>query len=139
MTFPYTTAVTAGILLILQMALAFAVSGARGQSKAWVGYAGDEGLLRTIRRHANLAENAGLFVTGFALLELSKVGARLLTGLCIAFVVVRLFHVMGLSRRETGNMFRLVGGIGTYIIGFVLGGLLIWAGFIAALSAATLG
>ena len=135
MTFPFTTAITAGILLILQMALAFAVSGARGQNNAWVGDGGQEALLRAIRRHGNLAENAGLFVAGFALLELSKFGPNLLTGLCAAFVVVRLSHAVGLSQRHTGNIFRLVGGVGTYLIGFALGGLLIWVGVLGAWAA----
>ena len=132
MTFPFLTATTAGILLILQMALAFAVSGARGQHQVWVGDGGKEALLRAGRRHGNLAENAAIFVVGFGLLELAKFNAKVVMGLCAAFVLVRLLHAVGLSRRDTGNIFRMVGGVGTYLIGFALGGLLVWVGVSAA-------
>jgi uncharacterized membrane protein YecN with MAPEG domain len=132
MIFPYITSVTAGLLLVIQMALAFTVSGNRGKANTWVGDGGDATLLRATRRHANLAENAGFFVVGFALLELSHFSPRLLLALCAAFVVARLFHAVGLSRQNTNNPFRLIGGLGTYLIGFVLAGMLVWAGLNAA-------
>ena len=128
MNYPYVSAITAGLLLLIQMALAFAVSGNRGKVDTWVGDGGHATLLRTTRRHANLAENAGLFVGGFALLELSRFSPRLLLGLCAAFVIVRLFHAAGLSRQNTNNPLRLIGGLGTYLIGFVLGSALVWVG-----------
>lgn len=132
MSFPFVTAITAGALLIVQMLLAFTVSGARGQSNVWVGDGGQDALLRAIRRHGNFAENASIFMIGFMLLEFSKVSAALMITLCTAFVVVRLAHIVGLSQRNTGNIFRLIGGVGTYLIGFALGGELIWVGFMAA-------
>ncbi len=128
MTFPYVTSITAGLLLLLQMSLAFAVSGGRGKVQAWIGDGGNADLLRKSRRHANLAENAGLFLIGFALIELSGLMPRLLLAACVAFVVIRIFHAVGLSRANTNNPFRLMGGIGTYLLGFLLGGALIWAG-----------
>jgi uncharacterized membrane protein YecN with MAPEG domain len=126
------TTITAGVLLVIQMALAFAVSGARGQRNVWVGDGGQDALLRAIRRHGNLAENAGIFVIGFMLLELSKFSPTLLMCLCAAFVLVRLAHVVGLSQPDTGNVFRIAGGVGTYLLGFALGGALIWVGVLAA-------
>lgn len=66
MTYPYITAITAGLLLLMQMALAFAVSGNRGKANTWVGDGGNVGLLRSARRHANLAENAGTSRTPIA-------------------------------------------------------------------------
>ncbi len=80
MTFPFMTAITAGTLLILQMLLAFTVSGARGQQNIWVGDGGSATLLRTARRHANLAEKAAIFLTGFALLELSRFNPDVVAG-----------------------------------------------------------
>jgi uncharacterized membrane protein YecN with MAPEG domain len=98
------------------MALAFAVSGARGQGNVWVGDGGQAPLLRAIRRHGNFAENAGIFLAGFMLFEFSKFSPTLLMTLCVAFVLVRVAHAVGLSRPNTGNIFRMVGGVGTYII-----------------------
>jgi uncharacterized membrane protein YecN with MAPEG domain len=132
MTFPYITSVTAGLLLMIQMALAFAVSGNRGKADTWVGDGGNALLLRTARRHANLAENAGIFVVGFALLELSRFSPKLLIALCAAFVIARIFHAAGLSRQNTNNPLRLIGGLGTYLIGFLLAGALVWGGFARA-------
>ncbi len=128
MSFPYIASATAGLLLLIQMLLAFAVSGRRGKAHIWVGDGGDAALLRTTRRHANLAENAGIFVVGFALLELSRFSPRLLWALCVAFVLARLFHAAGLSRQNTRNPLRLIGGLGTYLIGFLLAGALVWVG-----------
>ena len=126
MTFPLLSAATAGALLILQMLLAFTVSGARGRAGVWIGAAGAPSLERTARRHANLAENAGLFVAGFTLLELSGRWPMLLLILCPTFVVLRLFHAAGLSLTNTNNPLRLIGGAGTYFLGLVLGGALVW-------------
>lgn len=129
MNFPYISSTTAGLLLAIQMVLAFAVSGTRGKVDTWVGDGGNEALLRAARRHANLAENAGLFIAGFTLVEISGFSSKLLLSLCAAFVLARLFHAAGLSRQNTNNPLRLIGGMGTYLIGFVLAGVLVWVGF----------
>lgn len=126
--FPALSAATAGALLIMQMLLALTVSGARGRANVWIGAEGAPTLERTARRHANLAENAGLFVAGFTLLELSGRWPLLLLILCPAFVVLRLFHAAGLSRENANNLLRLIGGAGTYVLGLVLGGALAWLG-----------
>ena len=127
MTFPYVSAITAGVLLILQILLALTVSMGRNDT-APLGDGGSASMQRTVRRHGNLAENAGLFVAGFTLLELSRLSPYLLAGLCMAFVVVRLAHVLGLSQENTMNPFRMVGGVGTYLVGLILGAALVWAG-----------
>ena len=67
------------------------------------------------------------------LLELSRFNATLLLSLSAAFVVVRLLHAAGLSRENTNNAFRLMGGVGTYLVGLTLGGALAWVGAKAAL------
>jgi len=126
MAFPYITAITAGIILILQILLALTVSSGRGNTS--LGDGGNPEFHRVIRRHGNLAENAGLFIAGLALLELSKLNMLLLEGLCAAFVLVRLSHAVGMSRPDTMNMFRAVGGVGTYLVGLILGAALLWAG-----------
>ncbi|MDP9096205.1 MAG: MAPEG family protein [Pseudomonadota bacterium] len=132
--FPALSATTAGAVLILQMLLALTVSGARGKADVWIGAGGNPVLERTARRHANLAENAGLFVVGFTLLELSGRWPTLLLILCPTFLVLRLFHAAGLSRENTNNPLRLIGGAGTYLLGIVLGGALAWLGVVTLLA-----
>lgn len=127
MTFTYITAITAGIILIMQILLGFAVS--MGREGTPIGDGGKEDLTRAIRRHGNLAENSGLFIAGLVLLEVSKFNPLLLEGLCAAFVLVRLAHAAGLSQTNTMNALRAIGGIGTYLVGLILGVALLWAGF----------
>lgn len=127
MTFPSITAMTARALLILQMLLGFLTSGARGAAGEWIG-AGNDTVLRAMRRHGNLAENSAIFVAGFLLLELSRWNPHLLAWLCAGFVALRVVHAIGLSFANTGNALRLLAGVGTYLLGFGLGGILIRIG-----------
>lgn len=133
MTFPYITSITGGFLLVLQIILAVTVSGARNQLDIAIGDGGQNTLLRAIRRHGNLAENAGLFVAGLTLLELSNALPTLQICLCAVFVLARLFHAVGMSQANATNTYRLLGGAGTYISGLLLGGALLWVGVQAAL------
>ena len=114
----------------MQIVLAFMVSGQRGNTKtslgSGAGVAGSDPLHRAVRRHGNLAENAGLFIAGFIALELSKSHPTLMWILCAAFVISRVLHAIGLSQENTSNAFRMIGGVGTYAIGLILGALLIW-------------
>lgn len=126
--FPYVSTATTGILLVIQMLLGFATSGARGQAGVWIGTGGNAALERAARRHGNFAENAALFAAGFTLLELSGRWQMLLFVACPLFIVLRLFHIAGLSREKTDNPLRLIGGAGTYLLGLVLGGALAWLG-----------
>jgi uncharacterized protein len=135
MTTPYITTLTAGIIIILQILLAFRVSGFRGKKNLALGDGDDADTLRVVRRHGNLAENAGVFIAGFTLLEISKFAPMLLLVLCVLFVIVRVSHAVGMSRTNTMNGFRMIGGIGTYGVGLVLGGALVWLGIVAALAA----
>jgi uncharacterized protein len=96
------------------------------RSDTSLGDGGKPELTRAIRRHGNIAENAGVFIAGLTLLELSGKAPSVLFWLCVAFVVVRLFHAAGLSRENTANPLRTIGGVGTYLVGLVLGAMLIW-------------
>ena len=126
MNFPYVTAATAGVLLILQMALGLAVSGARGQADIWVGDAGHGDLIRVSRRHANLAENAGIFVVALLILEISGRFVLILEIAAAVFIAARVLHAIGLSRLNTNNPFRLAGGVITYLDGIALGAMLLF-------------
>lgn len=133
--FPAMAAATGGVLLVLQMGLGLAVSGARGRAGVWIGAGGNAALERGTRRHANLAENAGLVLAGLTLLELSGRWPALLSVLCPTFIVLRVCHAAGLSRADTNNPLRLIGGAGTYLLGLVLGGALAWLGAAALVAA----
>jgi hypothetical protein len=118
---PVVSALTAGILIITQMALLYAVVRARRSNRQSLGDAGKGELLRAIRRHGNFAENAAIFITGFALLELMGVGRIGLAVLCGAFVLARIPHLVGLSMKNTVNPLRIGGTVVTTFVGVTLG------------------
>ncbi len=69
--FPAITAATAVLLAVLQMFLMLHVARGRGKYKTGLGDGGHDGLIRRIRIHGNLAENAPLFLILLALVETS--------------------------------------------------------------------
>ena len=121
MTLPIVSGMTAGAVLILQMALMSNVASARARLEQSLGDGGKDEMQRVIRRHGNLAENSGLFIAGFALLELLGGNRLAVIALCAAFVGARVLHVLGLSRTDTNNNFRGYGAIATAVIGIILG------------------
>lgn len=138
MTLPFVTMMTAGILLTLQMLFAATTSASRGKANTWVGDGRDDALLRAMRRHGNLAENAAIFSLGFLLLEISQFNRHILAGMCATFILLRVLHAIGLSQRNTNNPLRLLGGAGTYMLGLALAGCLLWIGGKAVLAAGLL-
>jgi uncharacterized membrane protein YecN with MAPEG domain len=118
---PAISALTAGILITLQMALMAGVALARRRNRQSLGDGGDQGLLRAIRRHGNLAENGALFIAGFTLLELAGGNRLSLQILCAVFVLARISHAVGLSMDKTVNPLRLAGVFGTIGVGVALG------------------
>jgi uncharacterized membrane protein YecN with MAPEG domain len=119
-TLPVVSALTAGVLIILQMALMMAVVLARRNNRQSLGDGGSSELLRAIRRHGNLAENAGVFIAGFTLLELLGVGRPRLEILCGIFVLGRISHAIGLTLHRTVNPLRIGGVAATVGVGIAL-------------------
>ena len=118
---PVISALTAGILIIMQMALLYAVVRARRRDRQSLGDGGKGELLRAIRRHGNFAENAAIFIAGFALLELMGADRIWLAALCTAFVLARIAHIAGLSMKNTVNVLRVGGTVVTVLVGVTLG------------------
>jgi uncharacterized membrane protein YecN with MAPEG domain len=118
---PIISAVTAGILIVMQMALALTVALARRRNRQSLGDGGNKDVLQAARRHGNLAENAALFIAGFTLMELLGGNRVELQILCAVFVLARISHAIGLSMQNTVNPFRIIGITATIAVGIVLG------------------
>jgi uncharacterized protein len=118
---PIVTAFTAGLLIIMQMALLFSVVRARRRVRQSLGDGGNQELLAAVRRHGNFAENAAIFIACFAVLEIMGGGGPGFKLLCGLFVLGRISHVVGLSMKETVNPFRVVGIVLTIGTGVALG------------------
>jgi uncharacterized membrane protein YecN with MAPEG domain len=125
---PVVSAITAGVLIIAQMGLMFAVAGVRRSLGQALGDGDKPQVLRASRRHGNFAENAAIFVISLALLEMLG-GARIfVVGLACLFVFGRLLHAIGLSQTNTVNLWRIIGVIVTVAVGVTLGVRLILLG-----------
>ena len=118
---PIVSAVTAGALILIQMALALLVVLARRKNRQSLGDGGNADVLRAARRHGNLAENAAIFVAGFTLLELIRGSSSTLEILCTIFVLGRISHAIGLSLTNTVNPLRVLGIFATVAVGATLG------------------
>jgi len=118
---PLISALTAGILIIMQMVLASAVARARRRNRQSLGDGSNKDLLQAIRRHGNLAENAALFIAGFTLMEMLGGNRIELQILYAVFVLARISHAIGLSMERTVNPFRLIGITATIAVGMALG------------------
>ncbi|QTD57220.1 MAPEG family protein [Parasphingorhabdus cellanae] len=134
MTVPIISAYAGGFLIIMQAILMVLTGLHRAKSGINLGVGDDPVMERKIRRHGNLAENAGLFVAVLALAEMTGVTTQVIMTIAIVFVVVRLFHAIALSTEagshgaETGKIFvlaRIIGAFGTLLSFLALGAFLL--------------
>ncbi len=131
MEFPYTAAVVAGCLIILQQALMMNTGIHRGKASIGVGFGEDKELERKIRRHGNLAENAALFIVVLSLTEGLLGGGLIITAFGALFLFARLCHaaafssIAGSHGQEGASKIypklRVVGALGTALSGIGLG------------------
>ncbi len=135
MTIPIYAAAAGAFLIILQALLMVTVGAYRGKSGISLGGGDDPALERKIRRHGNLAENAGLFVAVLALAEMTVVPNIVVQYIAIAFVIARIFHAIALSsavgaQGGEGSKFfvvaRVIGAMGTFLSFVVLGGYILY-------------
>jgi uncharacterized protein len=125
---PIVSAVTAGVLIIIQMVLVLTVAFLRRRNKQSLGDGGNADILRASRRHGNFTENAAIFVIALALFELIGGGTQTAEIYAGIFILGRLAHAIGLSMKNTSNVPRVLGIVLTVGVGFVLGVRLIMLG-----------
>ena len=123
---PIYAAMTAALLLLLQLALMMTVGLRRVRYDQGIGDGGHADLSLLIRRHGNLAENAAIFVVALALLELLGGRPTVVAALGASFVLVRLSHALGLTLGDGPNAARFVGAMGTVATGLATGGYLFY-------------
>ena len=128
LTAPVVSALTAGVLIIAQMALLLTVIGTRRRVRQSLGEAGDPALTRAVRRHGNFAENAAIFVVSLALLEMLGAPRLYVVPAAALFVIGRVLHAIGLSQTNTVNLWRVAGVFTTVLAGLLVGVRLIMLG-----------
>lgn len=125
-TLPLISGYAAAFLGIMQVALMLTVGLTRTSSGISLGDGGDENLLRKIRRHGNLTENAPIFLILLGFLEISGGPQMAVIGFAALFVVARISHAFALSSANAPLIARAIGALGT-IIGIAgTAGTLVW-------------
>jgi len=134
--YPVYTAIAGSFLLGLQLVLMMSTGLHRARNKIFIGAGDDDNMLRKSRRHANLTENAPMFVVMLALLELLKGQVTSVLFLACVFVAARLFHALGFSSLAGSHdpakgwlifpVMRGIGAFGTAMSGIALSVYLIY-------------
>ncbi len=126
--YPAITALTAGAIIIIQMGLMFYAASGRIKFKKGLGDGGEPQMLKRIRMHGNLTENAPIILIVMALLEMGGFSQTILAVAGVVFVIVRILHPLGLLRSQGTSVFRFLGATTTMFLGFAGGvGLIIFA------------
>jgi uncharacterized membrane protein YecN with MAPEG domain len=103
------TALYAGILALLIVALAGWVVAGRRSAAVSLGDGGSDLLIRRIRVHGNAIENVPIGLLVMLVLELNHASATLLHGLGISLTIGRLAHAQGLGGSPGRSIGRLTG------------------------------
>lgn len=114
MAFPAVTALYAGVLALMLVALAVRVIGARRQGRVSLGTGGDEALERRVRAHGNFAEYVPMALVLMALAEGAGTAAWMMHGLGVALVGGRWVHAWSLDARSGRG--RVVGMTLTFFV-----------------------
>jgi uncharacterized membrane protein YecN with MAPEG domain len=113
---PAITALYAGILGLISLALAFAVGRIRGATGISLGDGGNPELLVAIRRHGNFVEYVPLAVVLIAFVELDGASAAAVHALGGGLVVARIAHAIGLKADTIQHPGRAIGAGLTVLI-----------------------
>jgi uncharacterized membrane protein YecN with MAPEG domain len=121
------TLITACILALIKLVLAFRVGQARFKYRVAIGDGGHPDMLARIRTHANFAEYVPLILILMGLLEISSVNRIGLMVMGVLVIIFRIMHAIGMPR-QAPNIFRTTGAGGTAL---VLAVAAIWGLFLA--------
>lgn len=100
---PFISGFYAALLALMVLGLAFYVVHLRFRHEIGLGHEGVRQLHVAIRTHANLLENAPIFLLLLLLLELQGAAPNALHIMASAFVIARLAHAVGMVRAQ-GNV-----------------------------------
>jgi len=117
---PAVSALYAGLVGILLLALAARVSRLRRRHAVGLGDGGQKDLQRAIRAHGNAVEWAVPAILLLLIAELNGAGTLLLHGCGIATVAGRVLHAFGLSRWAGHSFGRFTGSAVSWLALLVL-------------------
>ena len=94
---PMYTALLAAAMIVLQNVLMLKIGKYRGSKRQGAGYGDDKDLERMVRGHANLAENAAIYLVTLGLYELLVGQTIMVMVLAAVFGLARLSHAYAFS------------------------------------------
>ncbi len=97
MTYPVISALTAGSIGILMMVLMLRAGFGRVKYSQTIGEGDNNELIKRVRAHGNITENAPMFLIVLAALEMAGGNKDAILALGAAFVVARIIHALALS------------------------------------------
>lgn len=124
---PMMTALYAGLIGLLLLLLAAAVSRLRRNLKIGLGDAGNRELQRAIRAHGNAVEWGVPAILLLLVAELNRASPLLVHACGIAIVLGRALHAVGLSRSGGYSFGRMVGSLMSWGALAVLAFWCLWA------------
>lgn len=110
------TAIYAGLLALIALALAMRVGSRRGKLGVSIGDAGDPALTLNNRRHLNWVEHVPIAIILIGIIEANgapKLWIHVLGGV---LVVARIIHPVGLRSESMSHPFRFIGAMTTMLV-----------------------
>jgi hypothetical protein len=126
------TALYAGLLGFISLALAGLVVRARGSENVIFGDGANIVVLQRIRVHGNFVEYVPLALLLMLVLELNGASRLVMNGLGAALVIGRVLHAFGLSSSTGTTVGRFVGTVVTWLVIATASGLAVYAYFSAS-------
>ena len=107
------TALYAGLLAVLLVALALRVVRLRWKFRVGLGDGGEKAMTRAIRIHGNATEHVPIALLLLLVAELNHAGPTLLHACGSVLVIARILHAMGLGRSAGASWQHSAGTVGT--------------------------
>jgi uncharacterized membrane protein YecN with MAPEG domain len=120
------TALYAGLLGLVFIALEVPIGLMRTRTGVSLHDGGNKELSVAIRRHANFVEHVPLALILLGLLEQSGASPGLLHGLGAALLLARMLHPFGLDYDKVRNPLRGIGAFTTMVVTLVASIVLVW-------------
>jgi hypothetical protein len=108
------TLVTASVLALIYVGLAFRIVQARFKYRVSLGDGNNADLQARVRSHGNFGEYVPLLLIFLGLFELAGTDKTVLSVAAAIFVLIRILHLIGIPRKSP-NVFRFSGALGTFI------------------------
>jgi uncharacterized protein len=122
------TALYAGLLALVGIAIAGFAGRARVAAGVSLGDGGKPQLLEAMRRHANFVEFVPLFLVLLAIVEINGLARTWVHALGLIVLVARIVHPFGIKMDTMNTLPRFIGTVGTFLPTVAVALIAVWQG-----------